>query len=216
MRTKGQWVIGVDEAGRGPLAGPVAVGVVLAPKGFNIKKAFPGVADSKKLSEKKREEIFALLQPNYGGPSSGLVRYVVMFASAKEIDKKGIVVAIRHAVARGLKQLLEKTTEVRPPYIKAGPLCLEVLLDGSLHAPAEYAQKTIIKGDVTEPIISLASIAAKVTRDRLMQRLAKKYPGYGFEQHKGYGTKGHYEALMRHGLSPEHRKTFLTKLLRNT
>lgn len=197
------FIIGVDEAGRGPLAGPVAVGVVMVPKGFTVKKAFPGVADSKKLSAKKREEIFALLAER---PQQG-VRCTVVFASAKMIDKKGISVAIRESVAKGVRLLTAD--------IKAGPLCVEVLLDGSLCAPSEYKQKTIIKGDVTEPIISLASIAAKVTRDRLMQRLAQKYPGYGFERHKGYGTKAHYAALTRLGLSPEHRTTFLKKSLRD-
>ncbi len=197
MRTRAQWVIGVDEAGRGPLAGPVAVGVVLAPKGFDIKKAFPGVADSKKLSEKKREAIFSMLERW----SDDDVRYAVVFASAKTIDGKGISAAIRESVAQGVRMLA--------PNARDG--C--VLLDGSLHAPAAYTQRTIIKGDATEPIISLASIAAKVTRDRRMKKLAQKYPVYGFERHKGYGTKAHYAALQQHGLSPEHRTTYLTNVL---
>lgn len=183
-------MIGIDEAGRGPLAGPVAVGIVLAPKGFSIRKAFPGVADSKKLSEKKREHVFALLKQHSS------VRYLVVFASAKQIDRVGIAKAIGQLVTKGIRTIAPDATTVR------------VLLDGSLKAPAEYRQKTIIRGDASEPIISLASIAAKVSRDRLMQKLAKKYPEYGFEIHKGYGTRAHYAALKKYGASPIHRRSF--------
>ena len=198
-----KFVIGVDEAGRGPLAGPVAVGVVLAPANFNIKKHFPGVADSKKLSPQKREEIYELLRekarrgnPPAGGPKSPL-RYIVVFASAKMIDKVGITKAVRQCVWKGIRNLSPKTVGVR------------ILLDGLLIAPPEYKQKTIIRGDASEPIISLASIAAKVERDRLMCTYAKKFPEYSFEIHKGYGTKKHYEAIKKCGLCELHRKTFL-------
>ncbi len=186
--------IGIDEAGRGPLAGPVAVGIIIAPKNFDITKAFPGVADSKKLSEKKREEIFALLKQKCKRMSS--LRYIVVFASAKIIDKKGISYAVRHTIYKGIHILAPDPTECH------------VVLDGLLKAPPEYSQQTIIRGDASEPIISLASIAAKVTRDRLLCRLAKQYPQWGFETHKGYGTPAHYEAIQKHGLSPIHRKTF--------
>ena len=186
------FLIGVDEAGRGPLAGPVAVGVVLAPANFDIKKHFPGVADSKKLSPKKREEIYELLK------KSG-VEYRVEFASAKVIDRVGITKAVSRAVNQGICKIIKD----RPRY------SLHILLDGLLVAPREYTQKTIIKGDVTEPVISLASIAAKVERDRLMCKFAKKFPEYGFEAHKGYGTKKHYEAIERCGLSELHRRTYL-------
>ncbi len=197
-----KYLIGVDEAGRGPLAGPVAVGVVMAPRGFSIKKAFPGVADSKVLSEKKRKEIYKLLQsaPPAGGRRSThkkKLQYIVVFASAATIDTIGITKALQRCVYSGVRKLSPETKNVR------------VLLDGLLHAPPEYAQQTIIRGDASEPIISLASVAAKVRRDALMRRLSKKYPQYGFETHKGYGTKKHYAAIRRRGPCAIHRRSFL-------
>lgn len=188
-----EFLIGVDEAGRGPLAGPVAVGVVAVTKGFDIKKAFPSVADSKKLTPKKREEIFVLAESL---KKKGILRYVVVFASAHAIDTKGITHAVRACVYKGVKRLA------------ASPEGVEVLLDGLLHAPPEYRQQTIIRGDATEPIISLASIVAKVCRDRLMCRLAKRFPKYGFEVHKGYGTRAHTAAIKKFGLCEVHRQTF--------
>ena len=198
-------LIGVDEAGRGPLAGPVAVGMVAVPIGYNIKKKFPGVADSKKLSPKKREVLFALLE---AAAKRGEASFTVQFASAAYIDKAGITKAIARALTRGLDHL----TKVSPLYkgltfVDRLPH-MRVLLDGSLKAPKEYTQKTIIRGDATEPIISLASSAAKVVRDRHMVRLAKKFPRYGFDVHKGYGTKMHGQAIERFGWCPEHRRSF--------
>jgi ribonuclease HII len=190
---KTQFIIGIDEAGRGPLAGPVAVGVIKVPVGFNIKKHFPGVADSKKLSEKKREEIYALLLAR---EKAGDVSFCVRFASNTCIDEHGITRAVRHSIYKGVRTLAPSSKGV----------C--ILLDGLLHAPLEYKQKTIVRGDVTEPIISLASIAAKVERDRLMKKLAKKYPMYAFEVHKGYGTAKHRKAIKRFGLSKIHRRSF--------
>lgn len=184
-------VLGVDEAGRGPLAGPVAVGVVSAPEGLDISEEFPGVADSKKLREKRREEIFERLLAH---PT---VRYTVELEDAKTIDREGIATAVRLALYRGVNILAPDSALVR------------VFLDGSLKAPPEYKQETVIGGDATVPIISLASIAAKVTRDRLMCALAEQYPEYAFEQHKGYGTKKHYEALRKHGLCAIHRESFI-------
>lgn len=189
-----RFVLGVDEAGRGPLAGPVSVGVVAVPEGFDVALEFPGVADSKKLSEKKREKIFEMLEAR---AALGDVRYVVELESAAAIDEEGIAVVIRRAITRGVNALAPDASLAR------------VLLDGSLKAPAEYVQETIIGGDATVPLISLASIAAKVTRDRLMVELAREYPGYGLEGHKGYGTKAHYEALMEQGLSAIHRRSFI-------
>lgn len=186
--------IGIDEAGRGPLAGPVAVGIVTVPQGFDVAKEFVGVADSKKLSEKKREALFTSLEQR---ARQGDVRYRVEFESAEAIDAEGIATVIRRAVARGLNRLASDSVVV------------EVLLDGALRAPSEYRQKTIIGGDETVPLISLASIAAKVTRDRLMHEVARAYPNYGFEKHKGYGTKAHYEALQLYGPCSMHRRTFL-------
>jgi len=192
-------LVGIDEAGRGPLAGPVAVGAVAVPQGYNIKKKFPGVADSKKLSPKKREALFALLE---AAAKRGEVLFTVQFGSAAQIDQFGITKVIAKALGRGLNQLTKGSVQ-RVPSVQ-----MRVLLDGSLKAPKEYRQKTIIRGDASEPIISLASIAAKVVRDRHMVRLAKKFPHYGFEVHKGYGTKAHGNAIERFGRCPEHRRSF--------
>lgn len=189
-----RWLLGVDEAGRGPLAGPVAVGVVAVSERFDVAKEFLGVADSKKLSEKKREALFQKLEER---AKLGDVRFVVEFESAEAIDQKGIAVVIREAVSRGVNTLAPDAALVK------------VQLDGALRAPVEYAQETIIGGDASVPLISLASIAAKVSRDRLMLALAPQYPQYRFEKHKGYGTALHYEALKEHGLSPIHRRSFI-------
>lgn len=191
-----RFLVGIDEAGRGPLAGPVAVGVVAVPQGYRIKKHFPGVADSKKLSPKKREALFALLQ---AAANKREVFFVVEFSSAACIDRIGITRAITRVLNRGLAKLAAALPEHT----------LEVFLDGSLYAPQQYTQKTIIRGDATEPVVSLASIAAKVSRDRYMVRAARRFPEYQFEVHKGYGTKAHYAALSRQGPSTLHRETFL-------
>ena len=191
------FVLGVDEAGRGPLAGPVAVGVVLAPEGFNFLQEFPGLNDSKKLSEKKREALYTKLTELVDG---GNLRAAVVLKSAKEIDGRGIAVVIRDAVAEGVVKLL--------PNPKDG----KVWLDGALRAPHEYEQETVIGGDALIPAIMLASVAAKVSRDRHMLRLASTYPEYGFEKHKGYGTKAHYLAIANHGFLDIHRQTFLRNI----
>lgn len=189
-----RFILGVDEAGRGPLAGPVSVGVIAVPEGFDVALEFPGVADSKKLSEKKREEIFEMLIARV---ASGDARFAVEFESAETIDREGIVPAVRRALARGVNALAPDAALVK------------IQLDGALRAPPEYAQETIIHGDALIPIISLASVAAKVLRDRLMCDLAKQYPEYGFEKHKGYGTKAHYEMLLKYGPCNIHRRSFL-------
>ena len=188
-----QFLVGVDEAGRGPLAGPLAVGVVVAHKNFEIRELFPGIGDSKQLSEQKREEIYRLLVKY---TKEGLLRYTVLYVAAATIDRIGLTRATQRAVHGGVRRLAPEVEGYK------------VLLDGLLHAPKEYAQQTIIRGDETEAIISLASIAAKVNRDRLMKRLAKKFPNYGFESHKGYGTEMHFEQIRKFGLSELHRKTF--------
>lgn len=195
---KAEFLVGVDEAGRGPLAGPLAVGVVVAHHTFAIRELFPGVADSKLLSEQKREEIYALLV-TYA--RQGLLRYTVIYVSAATIDRIGMTRAVARAVSGGVRKLA--------PEVEG----YEVLLDGLLHAPKEYRQQTIIRGDETEAIISLASIAAKVSRDRLMKRLAKKYPNYGFAEHKGYATKRHRQQIRAFGLCAAHRKSFCTNVL---
>lgn len=187
-------VIGVDEAGRGPLAGPVAVGVVMAPAGFDVAKEFPGVADSKAIAERKREKVFEMLEAR---AAAGDVRYLVGFGDAGRIDREGIAVVIRGLIRDAANALAPDAEQA------------EILLDGALRAPSEYRQQTIIGGDASVPIISLASIAAKVLRDRLMCRMAGEYPEYGFERHKGYGTKYHYEMLQMYGPSVLHRRTYL-------
>lgn len=189
-----RFIVGIDEAGRGPLAGPVSVGAVIVPEGFDVVAEFPGVADSKKLSEKKREAIFALLEER---ARLGDVRFAVEMESASMIDKEGIVPSVRAALERALRTLAPE------------PQNIHVQLDGSLHAPEQYAQETIIGGDALVPLISLASITAKVTRDRLLVELAETYPGYGFEKHKGYGTKVHYAAIGELGPCAIHRRSFL-------
>lgn len=193
---KKRLLLGVDEAGRGPLAGPVAVGVVAVPLGFNIRKHFPDAADSKQLSEEKREHIFERMKKLQ---KLGALSYTVSFSSAQTIDRVGITRAVRAAVFRGVRKLAPV------------PKGAKVLLDGLLSAPKEYAQKTIIKGDQTETLISLASIAAKVTRDHCMKRLSLVYPEYNFVIHKGYGTKAHYKAIGKHGPCAIHRKSWLVE-----
>ncbi|MDB5237632.1 MAG: rnhB [Parcubacteria group bacterium] len=188
------YIVGVDEAGRGPLAGPVAVGVVKVAEGFDLLAAFPGLNDSKKLSEKKREALFAKLQEEI---KAGNVQAVVCLSSEKIIDEKGIAFAVRNALARGVRKLMPDPEEGK------------VFLDGSLKAPSEYSQETIIGGDALIPSIMLASVAAKVTRDRLMVKLALEHPLYGFEIHKGYGTAGHMKLIREHGLCAIHRATFI-------
>lgn len=187
-------MLGVDEAGRGPLAGPVAVGVVAVPEGFDVAREFPGVADSKKLSEKRREKLFGMLEARV---ARGDARFTVEFESALTIDREGIAPSIVRALARGVRALAPDAALVR------------IQLDGALRAPSEYTQETIIHGDALVPLISLASIAAKVSRDRLMVAFAAEYPLYDFEKHKGYGTKAHYEMLKEHGPCVIHRRSFL-------
>jgi len=186
-------IIGVDEAGRGPLAGPVAVGVVAASPGLNLRRMFPGLNDSKQLSPRKRAEIYdeALRRAKAGD-----IKFCVRLSPALYIDTFGIVRAVRRSVWSGVRALSPDTRGVK------------IFLDGLLAAPPEYEQETIIKGDALVPVISLASIVAKVTRDRVMERLSKKYPEYGFERHKGYGTLSHYRAIKLHGLCDIHRRTY--------
>ena len=188
-----RFLIGIDEAGRGPLAGPVSVGVVMVPTQFDFR-LLKGVRDSKQMKELGREIWFEKLRVL---EKEKLLRYIVVFSSARFIDEYGIVPAVRAAIARALRSL-----EVVPENT-------EILLDGALRAPARFVyQKTIIGGDESEPLIALASIAAKVKRDRLMRRLAVTYPEWGFEVHKGYGTKKHREALIQYGLCDIHRRSF--------
>ena len=193
-KTDFSYIVGIDEAGRGPLAGPVAVGLVCIPIDFDTK-LFAKARDSKMLTPKVREEIFLETKKLY---REGKLTYSVSMVHAHMIDTKGISYAIRLCIKRCLKKCNVSPTETM------------VLLDGSLKAPEEFVyQETIIKGDQKEKVISLASIMAKVTRDKWMTRVAKKYPEYGFEVHKGYGTKKHREHIKINGASAIHRKSFL-------
>ena len=193
-----KYLIGIDEAGRGPLAGPVSVGVAMVAEDFDWS-LLKGVKDSKQLSADARERIFAEMKAL---EKAGMLRFAVAFSSVQLIEQKGIVFAVQSALNRSLRIL-----------VKDGP-CHKVLLDGGLKAPAEFTnQKTIIRGDQSEPIISLASIAAKVLRDRRMRSLARSYPAYGFDIHKGYGTLAHRTAIKRLGLSEIHRPSFCSRII---
>ncbi len=190
-------IVGIDEAGRGPLAGPVAVGGVRVSNEFN-KKFFKGIRDSKQLSEEDRELWFALAQE---AKKKGQLDFAVSLVSEKVIDKHGISYAIRLGIKRVIKKL----------GVTGGDS--KIFLDGSLKAPAEFPhQLTVIKGDEKIPVISLASICAKVVRDRRMVQLSKKYPKYDFDLHKGYGTYVHREAIRKYGLTEIHRLSFLSSL----
>lgn len=192
-----EFLIGVDEAGRGPLAGPVSVGVVAIPLGFEVLREFPEAKDSKLLSRQKRELIFDAVEKR---ASRGDLQFVVRFADHTYIDEHGIARAVESAVWSGVREL-------------SAPSHSFVLLDGLLRAPEAYPQRTFVRGDLRVPLISLASILAKVTRDRMMEQLSVRYPEYGFEQHKGYGTLAHRLAIKRHGLTDIHRKSFCSNFI---
>ncbi len=200
-----KYLIGIDEVGRGPLAGPVAVGACLieasAEKSF--AKDFSAIRDSKQLSPEKREEWFDTIRAQQ---KAGKLDFAVTFVSAKEIDENGIAPAIRKALAASLRKTMKAKN--------AKPEECSIFLDGSLYAPKEFIhQETIIKGDQKVKLISAAAVAAKVLRDRKMKALAKRYPEYGFEIHKGYGTKIHREAILTNGICPLHRQSFLANIL---
>ena len=177
---------GCDEAGRGCLAGPVFAAAVILPPHLQI----PGLNDSKKLSDKKRRELFPVIQQQ-------AIAYGIGLASEAEIDEINILKATFLAMGRALSQL-----SVRPEI---------ALIDGNRETDFGLPVKTVVKGDSLSANIAAASVLAKVTRDDIMVELAKQYPEYGFEIHKGYGTKAHYEALRTYGPCPIHRKSFLKK-----
>ena len=183
-------VCGIDEAGRGPLAGPVYAAAVILPKGHIVE----GVNDSKKLSEKKRDLLFDRIVDE-------CLCYNIGIATEKEIDEINILQATFLAMRRAVDGLTVK------PDI--------ALIDGNKKPGLDIAQWDIVKGDSKSASIAAASIIAKVSRDRYMLEMAEKYPEYQFEKHKGYGTKFHYEMIEKYGVSPIHRKTFLKKILNN-
>lgn len=197
-----QYVIGIDEVGRGPVAGPVVVCACAIATGTDILQFFPKqeLRDSKKLTEKHRQMI---LEKSKVLVDTLQIIFGIGEVSAKRIDEIGIAPSIKEAMHMALSSLHAQG-------VKKDSF---VFLDGSLYAPEGYQQETIIKGDEKVPEISLASIHAKEYRDSKMKELAKQFPEYLFESHVGYGTKAHYDAMKKHGLCILHRKSFLTKLL---
>lgn len=213
-------LIGVDEAGRGCLAGPVVAGAcVFSQKLFESPDALVQSAlinDSKQLSVESRASQFTVLEALR---AEGLIDYTVAFGSVAEIAKHNILGATRLAMQRAIEQLAQQADGWSLPHMAAAdPLFqsaseLKIIVDGRPLKPFPYAHEGVVKGDGKSLSIAMASIAAKVTRDREMLRLAEKYPVYGFAQHKGYGTVAHRAALMKHGASPIHRELFLRKVL---
>ncbi len=205
-----KYVIGIDEVGRGPLAGPVAVGAFVF-LDSSAARRFRGVKDSKQLSHEQREVFFTQIEAE---KAKGAVDFSVTFVSEKVIDKKGLSFAIKFALKTSLDTIYTNIAENRAEKtLTFSPAECHILLDGGLKAPLEFStQKTIIKGDEKEKVIALASIAAKVLRDRKMQTFSKRYPNYDFHIHKGYGTRGHYQKILQFGLCPLHRRSFLKKL----
>ena len=182
-----RFVCGVDEAGRGPLAGPVCAAAVILPADVQIV----GLDDSKKLSDKKRRELFPIIQEQ-------AVAYGIAFADHAEIDHINILQATFLAMERAIEKL-----PVHPDF---------ALIDGNREKDFGLPVQTIVHGDSLSASIAAASILAKVTRDDYMLQMAEEYPQYGFDVHKGYGTKAHYAALEQFGPCPIHRMTFLKKL----
>ena len=181
-----QLICGVDEAGRGPLAGPVCAAAVILPPNVEI----PGLNDSKKLSDKKRRELYPVIKET-------AIAYGIAFADHREIDEINILQATYLAMERAINQL-----EVRPEL---------ALIDGNRAKDFGIPVETVVHGDSLSASIAAASVLAKVTRDDYMLKMAEEYPGYDFEIHKGYGTKAHYAALTKLGASPVHRMSFLKK-----
>ena len=180
-------VCGVDEAGRGPLAGPVCAAAVILPEGVIID----GVNDSKKLSEKKRESLFDVIREQ-------ALSYSIAYATVDEIEEINILNATMLAMCRAINGL-----EIKADY---------AMIDGNKIPPIDIDAECIVKGDAKSMSIACASILAKVSRDRLLYKYAEEYPRYGFDKHKGYGTKVHREAILKYGPCPYHRKSFLKKL----
>ena len=180
-------VCGVDEAGRGPLAGPVCAAAFILPEGVIID----GVNDSKKLSEKKRESLFDVIREQ-------ALSYSIAYATVDEIEEINILNATMLAMRRAIDGL-----EIKADY---------AMIDGNKIPPLDIDAECIVKGDAKSMLIACASILAKVSRDRLLYKYAEEYPMYGFDKHKGYGTKVHREAILKYGPCPYHRKSFLKKL----
>lgn len=198
-----RYLVGIDEAGRGALAGPVCVGAVLIPETFDWREAFqlitrrgePKLKDSKKLTGQQRDILFEVIV------SHGTMRHAAAFVDATSIDAIGIVNAANEAASIAISLL------------GIAPERVEVLLDAGLRVPEKWSQASYVRGDETIPAISLASIVAKVSRDRYMEEISDTYAPYGFAIHKGYGTLAHRGAIARSGLTPLHRTTFCGQAL---
>lgn len=193
-----KFFVGIDEAGRGALAGPVCVGAVLMPEDFDWQAAFalvtrrgaPRLRDSKQLSAQQRDILYEHITTH------GRLKHAAAFVDASSIDTIGIVNAAHEAAALAVREL-----DISPERV-------EVLLDAGLRAPSEWRQQSFVRGDETIPAIALASIVAKVSRDKRMEELAPNYSSYALDSHKGYGTLAHRQAISRSGLSDIHRATF--------
>lgn len=240
-----EYLIGVDEVGRGPLAGPVVACAVIMPKDWNI----PGINDSKKLTENRRNELALKIKDNSIAVGLGFVNSnKIDRFNIRNATKMAMITAVRECIGNLEKQQGEPNEigDVSTAYVEnikrenGSGMTLDVdsnrdlsrkrkrikiLIDGDMEIPLEQleheleedgfciSQETVIKGDSKSLSIGAASIVAKVARDEFMKEYAKRVPEYGFEKHKGYGTKAHYEAIASYGLSPIHRKTFLKKVL---
>lgn len=189
LKGKGfKYIAGVDEAGRGPLAGPVYAAAVILPDGAELT----GINDSKKLTPKKREELFEKI-------TEIAISYAIFSVDEKEIDEINILNATHKAMNGAVNSLSQK-----PDY---------VIIDGNSIKGMKIDHETVVKGDAKSISIAAASILAKVSRDRYIDKMGEVYPEYGFEKHKGYGTKAHTDAILKYGVCPIHRRTFLKKLL---
>ena len=236
MDKKAEYIIGIDEVGRGPIAGPVAVGAFLIKPdacqefiNYAKKELKLPIRDSKKLTKIQREKWFKFLSEK---KKIGECDFAVTMVSAEWIDKVGIVRAIQKALNTSLNKISNLENKNSSRFTPEGPYATQnsyspdlpyatknshhlapffsVFLDGGLKAPEEYTnQETIIKGDELHPVISFASIVAKVSRDRVMELHAVEYPEYSFDANAGYGTKAHYAAIRKHGMTVLHRKTFI-------
>ena len=191
------FIAGVDEVGRGPLAGPVVTAAVILPAEFDI----PGIDDSKKLTEKKREALFPVIKEH-------ALAYGIGMADHSRIDEINILEATKEAMAEAVANAAEMLKD------KCGAEIEHVLFDAMKLDTVKLPQTSVIKGDAKSLSIAAASVIAKVTRDRLMVELAEKYPHYAFEKNKGYGTKAHYEGLEKEGPCEIHRMTFLKNFLK--
>ncbi len=196
------YVIGIDEVGRGPIAGPVVVCACAIIKGIDVVSFFPKqkLKDSKKLSEKRRLEILNKIEPHVRDKN---ILFGIGEVSAQRIDKIGISPSIKEAMVQALDSL----------HLQGVDKISFVFLDGSLKAPDIYLQETIIKGDEKIPEIALASIYAKEYRDSLMREHGKRFTQYNFDKHVGYGTKAHYAAIKEYGTTELHRLTFLKSVI---